>query len=177
MQPAQPGAGELGEGVPQDLEPLPPHVEEHGAVRLALAQLQAALAAQGGVGARASDQVVPGPHGTMTMVVLVSRWSNNKTSPHNCILTCHCHYIAPCLSCDGGFLPSSSTDTGLERLFIQTFSFLYILLFSLMTDGVAVTSLLSRLDKLEIFLGKIFVILLKLCWSGDTGVPTLGEEG
>ena len=46
-----------------------------------------------------------------------------------------------------------------------------------MTDGVAVTSLLSRLDKLEIFLVKMFVILLKLCWSGDTGVPTLGEEG
>ena len=74
MQPAQPGAGELGEGVPQDLEPLPPHVEEHGAVRLPLAQLQAALAAQGGVGARASNQVVPGPHGTMAMVVLVLRW-------------------------------------------------------------------------------------------------------
>ena len=101
----------------------------------------------------------------------VMKYSNTAAYSHAAIA------LPPCLSCDGGFLPSSSTDTGLERLFIQTFSFLYILLFSLMTDGVAVTSLLSRLDKLEIFLGKIFVILLKLCWSGDTGVPTLGEEG
>ena len=27
--------------------------------------------------------------------VLVLRWRNIKTSPHNCILTCHCYCIAP----------------------------------------------------------------------------------
>ena len=32
--PAQSGAGELAESVPEDLEPLAAHVEEHGAVGL-----------------------------------------------------------------------------------------------------------------------------------------------
>ena len=34
MKPTEPGAGELAQGVPQHLEPLPAHVEEDGAVRL-----------------------------------------------------------------------------------------------------------------------------------------------
>ena len=41
------------------------------------------------------------------------------------------------------------------------------------------TSLLSRLDKFEIFFGKIFVMLFMLCggrWS-EVGVPTLGVDG
>ena len=93
-------------------------------------------------------------------------------SPYeNDILTAH-------LSWDGGYLPSSNTETGLDLRFIQTFSFWYILLFSLITDGVEVTSLLSRLDKFEIFLGKIFVILLMLCGGRcSEGVPTLGVDG
>ena len=34
MKPTEPGAGELAQGVPQHLEPLPAHVEEDRAVRL-----------------------------------------------------------------------------------------------------------------------------------------------
>lgn len=66
---------------------------------------------------------------------------------------------------------------GLDRLFIQTVSFWYILLCSLPTDGV-VTSLLSRFERLEIFFGKIFVMLFMLCRGGfSQGDPILGEDG
>ena len=34
VEPTEPGAWELSQGVPQHLEPLPTHVEEDGAVRL-----------------------------------------------------------------------------------------------------------------------------------------------
>ena len=34
MEPTEPRARELSQGVPQHLEPLPTHVEEDGAVRL-----------------------------------------------------------------------------------------------------------------------------------------------
>ena len=45
-----------------------------------------------------------------------------------------------------------------------------------MRDGV-VTSVLSRLDKLEIFFGKMFVMLLMLFGICSDEDPTLGVDG
>ena len=56
--PAQSGAGELAEGVPEHLEPLAADVEEHGAVRLPGLGVQ--LGRGHGVGASAANQSISG---------------------------------------------------------------------------------------------------------------------
>ena len=56
--PAQSGAGELAEGVPEHLEPLAADVEEHGAVRLPGLGVQ--LGRGHGVGAGAANQSISG---------------------------------------------------------------------------------------------------------------------
>ena len=56
--PAQSGARELAEGVPEHLEPLAPDVEEHGAVRLPGLGVQ--LGRGHGVGASAANQSISG---------------------------------------------------------------------------------------------------------------------
>ena len=56
--PAQSGAGELAESVPEDLEPLAAHVEEHGAVGLPGLGVQ--LGRGHGVGASAANQSISG---------------------------------------------------------------------------------------------------------------------
>ena len=72
--------------------------------------------------------------------------------------------------------PISSTDIGLERLFIHTLPFWYIFVCSLIRDGV-VTSVLSRFDKFEMFFGKMLVMLLMLFGSCSDEDPTFGVDG
>ena len=67
MKPTEPGAGELAQGVPQHLEPLPAHVEEDGAVRLP--RLTEVVRDGGGREARPTNQSAPGPNMIVSQTV------------------------------------------------------------------------------------------------------------